>query len=54
MHINHDMQDLQAEAVYRRDALQRAMAASRRRRRPQWLWSRVNPAPTGRQAPTDA
>lgn len=41
MQINHDMQDVQAEAAYRRDAMQRAVAGSRRRRRPLRRWTRV-------------
>lgn len=34
MLINHDLQDLHAEVAYRRDAMRRAAAGSRRRRRP--------------------
>lgn len=41
MLINQDMQDLRAEVAYRRDAMQRAAAGSRRRRRPERRWTRV-------------
>lgn len=54
MLINHDMQDLQAEAAYRRDAMQRAAAGSRRRRRHGRRWTRVSETTTARQAPTEA
>ncbi|HSK23924.1 MAG TPA: hypothetical protein VK906_12140 [Egicoccus sp.] len=53
MQINHDMQDLQAEAAYRRDAMQRAVAGSRRRRRPVRRWTRVSDTATSLRTPAD-
>ncbi|MEX2505107.1 MAG: hypothetical protein WD378_09665 [Egicoccus sp.] len=46
MLLNHDMQDLRAEVDYRRAAMQRALAGSRRRRR--------HERRSGGQTPTDA
>lgn len=54
MFINHDMQDVQAEVSYRRDALQRAVAGSRRRRRSERRWSRAGRDAVTTRIPTDA
>lgn len=54
MFINHDMQGVQAEVTYRRDAVQRAVAGSRRRRRLERRWSRTGRDVTTTRVPTDA
>ena len=53
MQINHDMQDLQAEVAYRRAAMQRAVAGSRRRRRPLRRWTRGSDTPATMRTPAD-